>query len=77
MMEGRGMHPSRDDLILYIDGVLSDLSKREDISRHIEVCEFCAEFCLNYRQIAEAIEPVATEFLPEDLARLRNSLHEI
>ncbi|MEW5796085.1 MAG: hypothetical protein AB1772_06955 [Candidatus Zixiibacteriota bacterium] len=70
------MHPSRDDLILYIDGTLADLVRRQEISDHVEACEFCAEFCRNYRQLAEPTEPTAAESLPEKFSRLRDSLYE-
>lgn len=70
------MHPSRDDLIANIDDQLTDRSRREEISRHVEACEFCAEFCRSYRALTETPESVPAESLPEDLIRLRDSLYE-
>lgn len=70
------MHPSRDDLISYMDGTLADLAGQAEVSRHVELCEFCAEFCRNYQQLTEPIQTASPEPVPEKLLGLRDSLYD-
>ncbi len=70
------MHPSRDDLIDYLNDTVLDSARREEISRHFEVCEFCVEFCYNYKHAIIPTESGATEPLPESFLTLRDSLYE-
>jgi len=70
------MHPSREELIAYLDGNLTDPARREDISRHVEVCEFCGDFCRRYGLLTEPDDLALDKSLPEKLRQLRDSIYE-
>jgi len=69
------MHPSREQLSAYVDNRLSDPALREEISRHVEVCEFCDEFCREYRELSQPLESTGDAPLPEELGGLVDSLY--
>lgn len=58
------MHPSQKELELFVDNGLADSSKTAEISAHVEECEFCREFCENYRLYKVSIEDAAQEEIP-------------
>ncbi len=52
------MHPLRSKLRRYVDGTLGDTELRE-ISAHIAECEFCREFCDDYRELINSLNAEA------------------
>ncbi|RJP70537.1 MAG: hypothetical protein C4532_09175 [Candidatus Abyssobacteria bacterium SURF_17] len=68
------MHPSRDDLRHFVDGQLSDSRLRTEIARHLEFCEFCADFCADYRDLTQPLPTEDPSPLSEAEIRLRERL---
>ncbi|MFH1891311.1 MAG: hypothetical protein ABIK83_01345 [Candidatus Zixiibacteriota bacterium] len=58
------MHPSKDRLRLFAEQGMQDAAERERISDHIEECEFCSEFCEDYRSYLESIEAFKDADIP-------------
>ena len=63
------MHPNADELRQYIDNSLP-VAKREALAEHINKCEFCAEFCENYRQLTASNDSILDLEIPGNLRRL-------
>ncbi len=70
------MHPTREELLQFANQELTDPTRQKEIADHVKACEFCSEFCENYRQLMEPPEPLADEPLPEKLRKLADELHE-
>ncbi len=49
------MHPLKAMLRRYIDGLLEDESEKVRIEEHLGECEFCREYCENYRELNNAL----------------------
>jgi hypothetical protein len=70
------MHPARDELIRFAGQELGDNERVGEIAAHVRICVFCAEFCENYRQLIEPLEPSSPEFLTERMNRLADALYD-
>ena len=62
------------DLRLFVDERLDDSGKESQISTHLEKCEFCREFCDNYRLYCKSIEKASREEIPEKFKKLADRL---
>ena len=69
------MHPSKTELRLFVDRRLDDSGKLSEISAHLDECEFCREFCDNYRLYAGSLEEALGEETPEKFKKLANRLY--
>ncbi len=49
------MHPLKAMLRRYIDGSLDNKAERVEIEEHLNECEFCREYCENYRELNNAL----------------------
>ncbi len=69
------MHPSKTDLRLFVDRRLDDSGKESEISAHLEKCEFCREFCDNYRLYIKSFEEASQEEIPEKFKKLADRIY--
>jgi len=53
------MHPLKAMLRRYIDGLLDDKAELARVEKHLEDCEFCREYCDNYRELNNALNSPA------------------
>jgi hypothetical protein len=69
------MHPTKADLKSFVENQLSDEHARETITAHLKLCEFCREFCEDYRLLTDSLNSAASvELLPRAL-KLAERLH--
>lgn len=54
------MHPPKTDLRRYIDGLLEDKANIAALEKHLDECEFCRDYCDNYRELI-SIEDTPTD----------------
>lgn len=69
------MHPTKNDLKLFIDNRLTDQSRRESVAEHIRVCEFCREFCDDHRLLIDSLGSTARVEIPPPARALAEKLH--
>lgn len=63
------VHPDRAELDLFVSNRFADSARVRAIAAHLAECEFCREYCDNYRlQVAVETENDKTELTPEDRA---------
>jgi len=68
------MHPLKAMLRRYIDGLLDDKAERVEIESHLNECEFCREYCENYRELNNALDsPIETS---RELGQLADRLYK-
>jgi hypothetical protein len=66
------VHPTRDELNLFVSNRLADTKRVQSVEAHITECEFCHEYCDLYRQglalqsDADFIEITETDLLTAD-----------
>ena len=70
------MHPEKSELRAFLDQELADPRRAEEVKAHIEVCEFCSEFCADYRQLTESLEHPENDQLPDKLQQLAGRLYD-
>ena len=58
------VHPPKEKLRLFVEQRL-DVSEIEIIERHLKECEFCHEFCDNYRIYLETLDQARKEDIPK------------
>lgn len=68
------MHPLKAMLRRYFDGLLDNKAERAGIEKHLNECEFCREYCENYRNLGVALD-VPVESSP-GLDELADRLYE-
>lgn len=68
------MHPSKDKLRLFVEQDMKDSGDSDQIAGHVRQCEFCAEFCEEYRLYLESIEEFRGADLPVSAINSANSL---
>lgn len=68
------VHPDRDTLKSYVDETLSD-SKRKEVKDHLTECEFCEEFCEDYRQFLKIEQEAFQGDLPPSASKLIDQLY--
>ncbi len=68
-------HPDKEKLRAYVDGYLDKLST-DDIIEHVEVCEFCGEYCEEYRMLSDSISAAMSMPLPENAVKSANRIYE-
>ena len=68
------MHPAQAQLRSFCDGDLDPATARE-VEEHVRNCEFCGEFCDEYRSLAESIEAAAEAPLPAEAKRVADYLY--
>ena len=69
------MHPSREELQNFVENNLPDSKEAEEMAKHIKECEFCAEFCDNYRTYMEALASASSEEIPVKALKLARRLY--
>ena len=69
------MHPSLEKLKLYIENKLDAISAA-DIGGHIETCEFCQEFCDDYRLFLNSLNAARSESLPQKARAIADRLFD-
>ncbi len=59
------VHPAHSELNLYLDNRLADKNRVEQISAHLDECEFCSEYCDNYRRYQKSLVDSQTSGISE------------
>lgn len=67
------MHPPKDKLKLFVERRL-DISEVESIKDHLEDCEFCRQFCENYRLLLDSLNRAKNEKIPPAALELANRI---
>ncbi|MEW5995898.1 MAG: zf-HC2 domain-containing protein, partial [Candidatus Zixiibacteriota bacterium] len=68
------MHPSRQQLGRYLDGLLDDATASQ-IRRHLDQCELCRELCENEQLLNRYVAEAAGESLPKNAHELADRLY--
>ncbi|MCK4301841.1 MAG: hypothetical protein KAW91_03665 [candidate division Zixibacteria bacterium] len=68
------MHPPREKLKLFVEGRLGG-DESDQVTAHVETCEFCREFCDNYSALLESTRAVSREELPRSALKLADKLY--
>jgi hypothetical protein len=69
------MHPTKQELELYADGLMDDPGRREDIQAHMETCEFCREYLENYDLMRKSLDEMSEQELPAKALALADRLY--
>lgn len=70
------MHPTKKELISFINNIETENNNQAEITGHIKECEFCSEFVSNYKAVKQA-EQQGTELpqpLPQKMLNLADRL---
>ncbi|UCC44650.1 MAG: hypothetical protein JSU65_01605 [Candidatus Zixiibacteriota bacterium] len=70
------MHPTRKELIKFVNDEVIDSQQRGKVADHVAVCEFCSEFCNDYRQLSQPLELSPSEPFPERLQQLADRVYD-
>ncbi len=70
------IHPSKHALNLFVENKLEDSSRGAEIARHLEECEFCRQYCDNYRLYCEAGAEAAKGAISQAAWRLADRLYQ-
>ena len=68
------LHPPRENLIAFVEKRLEQ-AEVEQIRQHLEVCEFCREFCDDYHLLYESLRAAEQEELPPEAQALADRLY--
>ena len=68
------LHPPRETLIAFVEKRLEQ-AEVEQIRQHLEVCEFCREFCDDYNLLHESLRAAEQEELPPEAQALADRLY--
>lgn len=69
------MHPTKQELELYADGLVDDPKRRKEIQAHIETCEFCRENLDNYNLARKTLGDISQQELPVKALALADKLY--
>lgn len=67
------MHPSHIELRQYCDGGLPH-TVTDKVDKHIRRCDFCREFCVEYRALTRSIENCRGESLPAEGEKIAGTI---
>ena len=68
------LHPPRETLIAFVEKRLEQ-TEIEQTRQHLEVCEFCREFCDDYNLLHESLRAAEQEELPPEAQALADRLY--
>ena len=68
------LHPTRESLIAFVEKRLEQ-AEGQQLRQHLEVCEFCREFCDDYRLLYESLRAAQQEELPPEAQALADRLY--
>lgn len=64
------MHPSHEELRLFIEKKTEDISREKEITEHIDQCEFCRDYCREYELLKQADAKVKITEISGEAAQL-------
>lgn len=64
------MHPSNRQLKQFIEG-----QSDAEVTKHIDECELCKEFCQNYRLLLESLDKAENEIIPSKAIDLADKIY--
>jgi len=68
------VHPKKDKLESFVERTLDSSSARK-IKEHVDSCEFCREFCEDYRLLADSMKKARLEDIPSKALELADRLY--
>jgi len=68
------MHPNQSEIRKYCDRRLAEPAERK-VAEHLDVCEFCREYCEEHRALAQAIGDAAASTVPTQDSHRVDDIH--